>query len=654
MVSVLLCVPTAQTVASNCADINNDGTGPDIADLIHLVTYMFQNGPPPPQMFSTDVNGDGSVVPDISDLIYLVTYMFQGGPEPNCQISTPSTTTIIPQDSSTVIQEYDTTTGVVTLDSSSYYAQRIAVGDIIIGQNDADAPNGLLRKVTSKTTQGGAIVIETEPATMMEAFEELDIDETHPLSPADVKSMKLYNGTTFQPNKDGRTFDVSLNCVLYDQDGNHETTDDQIRLDGTYAFTAALFADIEVSWFTLQKFETAIETNEEASLDLTANMQWEFNEAVAFDLAEFHLGAIPVGGVVWLVPTLTVEAHIHGDLTVTFETGITYTQELRYGFGWADEAYYVINESTRDFAYVPPQFTAEFNFEPGVSLNASCLLYGVAGPYMAGKTGFHFQSVLSADPCEAELTFDLEANLYAVVGVECDIFGLDYNNEFQLYTHPIGEWMYPIGGCVTDYDGNVYQTVTIGSQVWMAENLKVTHYRNGDPIPNVTDNTAWSGLTAGAYCNYDNDDGNAAIYGSLYNWYAVDDSRDIAPAGWHVPTDTEWKQLEMYLGMSQVAADSVGFRGTDEGGKLKEIGTTHWNSPNIGATNESGFSALPGGARVYTGDFGGNVRDDACFWSPTESGSDHPWWRNLWYNNSVIARIPMYKQCGFSIRCVKD
>lgn len=137
---------------------------------------------------------------------------------------------------------------------------------------------------------------------------------------------------------------------------------------------------------------------------------------------------------------------------------------------------------------------------------------------------------------------------------------------------------------VTDYDGNVYQTVLIGDQCWMMENLKVTHYRNGDPIPHVTDGVTWGNLTSGAYCNYNNDEGNVATYGRLYNWYAVDDSRNIAPAGWHVPSDAEWQTLVDYLGGDAVA-----------GGKMKEAGTTHWASPNTGATNESGFTALPGG-----------------------------------------------------------
>jgi len=211
----------------------------------------------------------------------------------------------------------------------------------------------------------------------------------------------------------------------------------------------------------------------------------------------------------------------------------------------------------------------------------------------------------------------------------------------------------PETGTETDIDGNIFHTIKIGDQWWMMENLKVTHYRNGDPIPNVTDGATWYGLTTGAYCEYDNNPGNVATYGRLYNWYAVDDSRNIAPAGWHVPTDADWKQLEMYLGLSQVEADSLGWRGTDESGKLKEAGTTHWASPNTGATNESGFTALPGGYRYATGYFL-NMGNYAGFWSSTEKDSGGAWNRYLYYNNMQVLRNTHDKRGGFSVRCVRD
>ena len=211
----------------------------------------------------------------------------------------------------------------------------------------------------------------------------------------------------------------------------------------------------------------------------------------------------------------------------------------------------------------------------------------------------------------------------------------------------------PDCGTVTDIDGNVYQTVTIGTQVWMMENLKVTHYRNGDPIPHVTDNGEWESLSEGACWEYDNEVHNVPTHGRLYNWFAVNDSRNICPEGWHVPTDEEWKQLEMYLGMSQSEADATVWRGTDEGGKLKEAGYAHWFFPNTGATNESGFTASANSNRYYDGTFI-NMRYSAHYWSLSASGSLSAWYRYLGYNNSEVGRNSHNKNCGFTVRCVKD
>ena len=207
---------------------------------------------------------------------------------------------------------------------------------------------------------------------------------------------------------------------------------------------------------------------------------------------------------------------------------------------------------------------------------------------------------------------------------------------------------------VTDIDGNVYQTVTIGTQVWMAENLKVTKYRNGDPIPNVTNYSTWDALATGAYCNYNNDESHVAVYGRLYNWHAVDDSRNLAPDGWHVPTDEEWKQLEMYLGMSQAEADISGeWRGTYEGGMLKDSSTTYWWASNVGS-NESGFTGLPGG---YRSSLGGSFHQrgaGAFFWSCTEYDSTYAWYRWLGLETTEVYRTSSSMRSGRSVRCVKD
>ncbi|MBW6492809.1 MAG: PKD domain-containing protein [Lentimicrobium sp.] len=202
-------------------------------------------------------------------------------------------------------------------------------------------------------------------------------------------------------------------------------------------------------------------------------------------------------------------------------------------------------------------------------------------------------------------------------------------------------------GTVTDIDGNVYQTVIIGTQEWMAENLKVTHYSNGDAIPNVTGDSQWGALTTGAYCWYDNDINWKNAYGALYNWYAAVDSRGLCPVGWHVPTDAEWTILTNYLGGSNVA-----------GGKMKSTRTEpdahpRWNLPNTGATNESGFSGLPGGNRDYSGTFYYHGWT-GFFWSSSEFSSDFAWYRDLYYYDSSVGRNYYYKQNGFSVRCLRD
>ena len=213
-------------------------------------------------------------------------------------------------------------------------------------------------------------------------------------------------------------------------------------------------------------------------------------------------------------------------------------------------------------------------------------------------------------------------------------------------------------GTVTDIDGNVYQTLVIGDQEWMAENLKVTHYRNGDIIPNVTGSMAWAfpNLWTGAYCVYDNDPLHADTYGNLYNWYAVDDSRNIAPVGWHLPTDEEWMELEIYLGMSVSDANSTGYRGTNEGSKLAGRADL-WHSgvlENDPEFDSSGFNALPGGSRSRQyGAFSGMIYN-APFWSSTEYNYNNAWFRILNYTYTEVYRYNFYKQGGYSIRCVRD
>lgn len=204
---------------------------------------------------------------------------------------------------------------------------------------------------------------------------------------------------------------------------------------------------------------------------------------------------------------------------------------------------------------------------------------------------------------------------------------------------------------LTDQAGNTYKTIEIGSQTWMAENLETTKYNDNKDIPNVTGNSAWSNLTTPAYSWYDNDETkNKPLYGALYNWFAVNTGK-LCPTGWHVPTDTEFKTLETYLGMSAAQADGISWRGTDQGTQLKN--SSGWKTGENG-TNISGFSALPGGYRFQQDGAFNNKGELSYWWSSNESGPTKGYYRRLEGSNAGVYRESAIKTAGKYVRCVKD
>jgi uncharacterized protein (TIGR02145 family) len=194
-------------------------------------------------------------------------------------------------------------------------------------------------------------------------------------------------------------------------------------------------------------------------------------------------------------------------------------------------------------------------------------------------------------------------------------------------------------------DINAPASVKIGAQVWMKKNLNVTHYRNGDRIPQVKSLAKWVALTTGAWCWYNNDSATGAVYGKLYNWYAVNDPRGLAPAGWHIPSDAEWDTLSTYLG-------------NNAGGKLKDTGTIQagtglWYAPNTGATNKTGFTGLPGGYRLGDGTFS-SIGNYGYWWSSTKFNISAAFGRNLYYSGGAIYRSGLTWRYGLSVRCLRD
>ena len=197
---------------------------------------------------------------------------------------------------------------------------------------------------------------------------------------------------------------------------------------------------------------------------------------------------------------------------------------------------------------------------------------------------------------------------------------------------------------VKDADGNVYQTVVIGTQTWMVENLKTTKYNDGSSIPLITDNLVWSKLSTPGYCWYKNDEvAYKNPYGALYNWYAVATGK-LCPKGWHAAADSDWAKLGEFLGGDAMAA-----------GKLKEAGTAHWKDPNKGATNETGFSALPIGGRFNSGAFNEDLSSYGYWWISPEKDETNPVYLSMYFNSTALSKSTYINWVvGFSVRCVKD
>ena len=224
------------------------------------------------------------------------------------------------------------------------------------------------------------------------------------------------------------------------------------------------------------------------------------------------------------------------------------------------------------------------------------------------------------------------------------------NGEMQIYNG--SSWTNGIGAQPAQ---DLTPRVTIGTQIWTTKNLDVATYRDGTPIPKITTNTDWTAMTTGAWCWFNNDSATyAATYGRLYNWYAVagiwneasktdvSQRKQLASAGYHIPSDPEWTTLENYLGGASVAS-----------GKMKEEGTSHWLTPNIGASNSSGFSARSGGLRGNNGSYE-SFGIGVCFWSSTSLSSNVAKHRLLVYSNGNLYTVNNNKNNGFSVRCLRD
>jgi uncharacterized protein (TIGR02145 family) len=278
------------------------------------------------------------------------------------------------------------------------------------------------------------------------------------------------------------------------------------------------------------------------------------------------------------------------------------------------------------------------------TVNANDLAATVTFEY--GPTTSYGQTVAAAP---GQVTGNTDKNVNAIIsglssGVTYHFRIKAVNSDGTAYGTDLTFTTTDVPAQVTDIDGNIYNTVTIGTQVWLTEGLKTTKYNDGSAITNITDNTAWSTNATGAYCDYANTPANSSTYGRLYNWYVIGSTnpKNVCPTGWHVATDADWTALATYLGGESVA-----------GGKLKETGTTHWATPNTGATNETGFTALPGGYRSQSGSFGLSGTY-GFWWTATEGGDTFAFYRYMFNTSASLGIGDNEKHGGFYVRCMMN
>ena len=296
----------------------------------------------------------------------------------------------------------------------------------------------------------------------------------------------------------------------------------------------------------------------------------------------------------------------------------------------------MIIDITYDLAGPEPDYyiTVEASFDGGVNFNPADSVSGDAGAGVTPGTGKQIEWKFGAE------------------------YPGTYSDQMQIRLTASQVLPWNCGDPITDIDNNTYNTVVIGNQCWMAENLKTTTYRNGTAIPNVTDGNAWSNLTTGAYVWYDNDISWKDSYGALYNWYTTVDANGLCPTGWHVPTNDEWTALTDYIGGTgsphgnelkscrQVNSPLGGGCNTNVHPRWNEHGTHY-------GTDDYGFSGLPGGYRSSSGSFY-SIGDYGSWWSSTEYSSFYAWTRGLYCNYGFVYVGSNYKQRGFSVRCLRD
>ena len=518
-----------------------------------------------------------------------------------------------------------------------------AVNDVMVISNGA----GLLRKIKDIQSAGSQTVITTEQATLEDAIQEGNISLNQNLQKARISKVDYYyNGITYKLNKGQESnFEFDLNIILFDADGDPNTTNDQVKLVGNFILDANVIFETKISSFKLQNAKIGLEATNSESLQLIASLYYsiekEFTLAtVHFSPIYFQLGPLPVVILIDLDIKAGGSGFAMGSLTVGLENSISYKAGMSYvrGQGWNP-----YSEFDNQFDYTPPTLTAKAGARVFVKPEVNIGVYGV----LAGYANAEAYGEILVDFINTPW-WQLYAGLDFGVGARAKIWSVeifDFETKVlelrwllaQASTN-LGEPCPGIPTITDSRDGKVYHTVLIGNQCWLRENLDIGTRINGSQVQT-------SNSTIEKYC-YNDDPANCNTYGGLYQWneamqYSTNEgAQGICPDGWHIPTKAEFTTLKNF-----VVAD---------GNKLKAIG----QGTGFGAgTNTSGFSALLAGYRDYysVGNYFEGLGYYASFWSSTVYNSESSSHLTLYDDdNSVLVGSNDPNEFGYNVRCVKD
>ena len=522
----------------------------------------------------------------------------------------------------------------LTFTATGSGVDKVKVGSILVSDISTIAPIGFLRKVTGISTVAGNKVCTTEQASLTDAIVKGKVTYNRTFTDSDITGDDSSGiDVSAQQRVHALSFTFNYNKVIYDADGNNSTSQDQVKINGEMKIEPSFDFELDIDGSRVKKFITKItlKNTNKISAETKAVLASLNVEIVlkTFDLKPFTVivAGVPIPiAKQWIAIVLGVD----GRLTARVTAGAQNINTAVAGISYENNSWSTINTQENSFTLLPLTFEGAAKVEPWLQVRYEIRPYGIKQSriYLGVRGSIIGEASVIPTGLNTTLKWGVKFSAKAQMQI-WDIAILNYELVFFEREYPISQ-------------SNAIASLTIGSQIWALKNLDVTTYRNGDPIPQVTDATQWTNLTTGAWCYYNNDPANGPIYGKLYNWYAVNDPRGLAPTGWHVPSHAEWTTLSTFLGGDAVA-----------GSAMRETGTAHWMSPNTGATNSSGFTALPGGFRFNNGPFS-NIGFDGLWWSSTELITGIAQARSLNYDVAYLGQGGNDEKVGFSVRCVRD